>query len=573
MTSLLFALSLFASDVMKLPPTMPVSELRAGQKIVGRTVYTGNEIVEFHGEILGVLPGGWGPGEDVILARLTGPHAERYGVVAGMSGSPVFVDGKLIGALSLSYGTFLREPIAGITPIASMMRVQGSRGWPGGTPASPKPQGATQDLIPIRTPLVMSGMTPELLPLAKDLLEPFGFVVSAGGASVPMTGAVDASKAGTIVPGGAISGMLVQGDVNMAATGTVTWREGKDVIAFGHSFLLYGDVEVPMGAAEIVTTVPSDYLSFKIGKTNAIVGAITRDNKTAIAGTIGAQAKMIPVTLTLPEGEVRFSVFRNKVLTAPMLTLAVLNGLTGNAAYDAEGTVRLDGTIKIDGHADIALSRMYFDPGAGGVSIPVIASEISAVLQRLFDNELAPAQVERVDLKFAVEKGARRESRIDAAWTEKSEVRAGDTVGVRVRLKPYRGASEVREVRMKVPEGTPAGQITVQIGDARYFETKDRVAPNVVAPRTEDLVALIESFNRRRSEDALYVRLSRASGGAIVRGVPMQQLPPSALAVMRSADKTAAGSEPLNEAILDEVRSTIGNRVTGQAELTLQVIP
>ncbi len=563
-----------AGAEMKLPATMPVSEIRPGQKIVGRTVYSGNEIVEFHGEILGILPGGWGPGEDVILARLTGPNADRYGVVAGMSGSPVFIDGKLIGALSLAYGAFMREPIAGITPIASMIRVQGSRGWPGGaSPASPKPQSGAQDLVPIRTPLVMSGITPELLPYAKDLLEPYGFMISAGGASVTGAPAVDPSKASTIVPGGAISGLLVAGDVNIAATGTVTWREGKDVIAFGHSFLLYGDVELPMGAAEIVATVPSDWLSFKLGKTNAIVGAITRDNKTAIAGTIGAQARMIPVTVTLPEGEVRFSVFRNKVLTAPMLTLAVMNALTGNASYDAEATVRLDGSIKVDGYSDIALSRVYFDPGAQGASIPVIASEISTVLQRLFDNELAPASVERVDLKFAVEKGARRESRIDAAWTERSEVKAGETIAVRVRLRPYRGDAEVREVQLKVPAGTPPGSISVQVGDARYFETKDRVAPNIAPSRSEDLASLIGSFNRRRGEDSLYVRLSRATGGAIVRGVPMQQLPPSALTVMRSADKTAGGAEPLNEAVLDEVVSTIGSRVVGSAELTLQVVP
>lgn len=566
-----------------LPATMPVADVRAGMKCVGRTVYSGTEIVDFQCEILGVLPGAWGPGEDVIIARLVGANADRYGIAAGMSGSPVFVDGKLIGALSLAYGSFQREPIAGITPIDSMLRVRGSQGWPGASrgaaPAGALPRSGAMELLPIRTPLVMSGLAPELIDVSRSLLEPLGFVVSAGGGTsravaAALDSAPDRAAAAGLVPGAAVSGMLVQGDVNIAATGTVTWRENDSVVAFGHSFLLYGDVELPMGAAEIVATVPSDNLSFKLGKTNAVVGAVTRDNRTAIAGTIGATARMIPVTVKLPEGtiprEIRFGVFRNKVLTAPMMTLGVMNGLVGNAAYDAEGTVRLEGKIVVDGYPDIALSRTYFDPGAQGGGVPAIAGELASILQKLFDNDLAAAQVNSVALDLSVEKG-RRESRIDSAWAERTTVKPGETIGVRVRMRPFRGPAEVREIRMKIPIGTPAGPLQVQIGDARYFETKDRVTPALHRP--DDFAALIHGFNARRAEDTLYVRLLRTTQGAIVRGTALPSLPPSALAVVRGADKSAGGADALPDATLDEVRMPLGARVTGNAELTITVVP
>lgn len=557
---------------------MPVADIQRGMKCTGRTVYEGTKIEDFPCEILGVLPGAWGPGDDVIVARLLGPNAERYGVIAGMSGSPIFVDGKLIGALSLSLGTFQKEAIAGITPIASMQRVRASNGWPGPnggsvSPMEARPQSSgAYDFRPIVTPLVVSGIAPEAMGIAKSLLEPHGFVITAG-AGGALTAAPVPGAADTIQPGGAIAGLLVTGDVNVAGTGTVTWRDESTVLAFGHSFLLYGDVEMPMAAADIITTVASQNLSFKLGAPKAIVGAVVRDNRTAIAGRFGAEARMIPVKVTLPEGtqprEIRFQVFRNRVLSAPMMTVGVMNGLVSNAAYDAEGTLRIDGRVKVAGHPDVVLSRTYFDPGAGGGSIPFMATEISGMLQRLFDNELGEAAVEKIELVLGVDK-ARRETRIDAAWAERTSVKPGETVAVRVRMRPWRGAPQLREVQVKVPEGTPPGWLTVSVSDAKGMDAKDRVSPGSVS-RADDLDALIASFNQRRDEDSLYVRLSRTTPGAIVRGVNLPALPPTALGVVRGADKSAGGAEPLSDMVVDEVRMPLGARVAGSAEFTLRV--
>jgi hypothetical protein len=566
-----------AAASAQLPPIMHVSDVQAGMKCTGRTVYTGTEIVDFQAEILGVLPGGWGPGEDVIIARLVGPNADRYGVVAGMSGSPVFCDGKMIGALSLSMGSFMREPIAGITPIDSMLRVQGSRGWP--LPKNTKTKSAGAEWQPIASPLVLAGFAPESIPIAQKLLEPYGFVVSGGGgmssgalASTAMKTTPDVNAAKGLQPGAAVAGVLVDGDVNMAATGTLTWRDGDSISAFGHSFLLYGDVEMPMATANIITTVPSDAYSYKMATPTAIVGAVTRDNRTAIAGTVGATASLIPVTVKLPEGtthsEIHFRVFRNKILTAPMMTIGLMNGLLGNAAYDAEGTVRLEGRLAIEGYPDIALTRTYFDPGANGASIPGMAAEISATLQKLFDNDLAPASVKGVTLSFGVEK-QHRETKIDSAWSVRNEVRAGETVGVRVRMRPWRGPSEVREVLVKIPDGTPAGPLTVDVADAKTFDTKDRIAPGLV--KADDLGALIEQYNERRPEDTLYVRLTRTAAGAIVRGVPLAALPPDALSVVRGAGQSAGGADPLSDVPIDEVKMPLGARVVGSAEFTITV--
>src|SRR5579859_2680188 len=326
-------------------PILPVRDIVKGMKCQGHTVYSGSTLDTFDCEVLGVYKGLWGPGEDVIIVRLVGPNADRYGVVAGMSGSPVTIDGKLIGALSLAMGAFMKEPIAGVTPIEDMVRIGGSHGWPAaGEPAGAKKQSAETDWRPIATPLALSGFSPEIVPLAKELLEPYGFVVSGGGGG-------GTTGAGTrLVPGGAVSGILVSGDWNISGTGTVTAVEGDRVLAFGHSFLLYGEVEMPMAGADIITTVPSTMLSYKMANLTSVVGAVTRDNREAIAGRLGATARMIPVKVTLPAGtrprEAHFEVFRNKFLTAPMMTVAVMNGLVANADYDAEGTLRLEGHIK-----------------------------------------------------------------------------------------------------------------------------------------------------------------------------------------------------------------------------------
>lgn len=558
---------------------MPVSEIQRGQKCSGRTVFEGSKIDDFDCEILGVLPGAWGPGDDVIIARLVGPTAQRYGVIAGMSGSPIFVDGKLIGALSLSMGTFQKEAIAGITPIAAMQRVRQSTGWPvrpskAASPNEPAPRFAGYELQPILTPLVVSGISPEAMPLAKSLLEPHGFMVTAG-AGGAMTAAPVPGAADTIQPGSALAGLLVTGDVNIAGTGTVTWRDRDTVLAFGHSFLMYGGVEMPMATSEIITTVASSAISYKLGAPKQVVGSVFRDNRTAIAGRFGAEAKMIPVKVTLPEGtqprEIRFQVFRNRVLSAPMMTVGVMNGLVSNAAYDAEGTLKLDGRVKVAGHPEIALSRTYFDPGASGGSIPYMAAEINGMLQRLFENELSDVVIEQVELSLGVDK-ARRETRIDAAWAERASVKAGETVAVRVRMRPWRGAMQLREALVKIPEGTPPGSVTITVADAKVMDAKDRVAPGS-STRADDVDAIIASFNQRRDEDSLYVRLSRNTPGAIVRGVSLPALPPTSLAVVRGADKSAGGAEPLQETVVDEVRMPLGARVSGSAELTLRVEP
>lgn len=597
----LLAVSLFAASAPhasahaskalhdEMPPILHVSDVQPGMKCTGRTVYAGKEIVEFGADILGVMPGMWGPGEDVVIARLTGPNAERYGVVAGMSGSPITCDGKLLGALSLSMGQFMREPIAGITPIESMLRV-GSRGWPTVSSGGPsKMDAGGADMHPIGTPLALSGFAPESIGIARQLLAPYGFVVAAGGSGIgggggslssgspaltSTTAVPDPSAAKTLEPGSAVAGVLIDGDINVAATGTLTWRDKESIVAFGHSFLLYGDVDMPMATADVVATVPSDSFSYKMAKPTAIVGAVTRDNRTAIAGRVGATASLIPVTVTLPEGttprEIHFRVFRNRMLTAPMMTVGVVNGLVGNASYDAEGTVRLEGRLAVDGYPDITLSRTYFDPGPSGQQIPAIAADLAATMQKLFDNDLAPAQVKSVSLSFEVEK-QHRETKIESAWAEKTDVRPGETVGVRVRLHPFRGPTEVREVRVKVPDGTPPGALTIDVADAKTFDTKDRLAPGLV--KADDLSSLISQYNERRPEDALYVRLTRSTPGAIVRGVSLPALPPDALAVVRGAGSSAGGADALSDAVIDEVKMPLGARVVGSAQFQIEVKP
>lgn len=560
-------------------PIMPVSEIEPGMKAKGRTVYEAGVIEDFEATVLGVLPSALGPGQDVILVRLTGDKAERFGVAAGMSGSPVYIDGKLIGALSLAYGQFQREPIAGVTPIESMIQVSNSstsadaRGARRTVPVHLPDQDVHGQLVPVRTPITLSGFDPAAVSVVNRLFEPYGFAVSGGGGGeLPVSASnVGAGKPDPedLTPGSAVSGILMQGDLTIQGTGTLTYADDENALAFGHAFLLYGDVEMPLASAHVLTTVPLDSLSFKVAYPKRVLGAFVRDNRTAMAGRFDARARMIPVQVKVKRGsELRtynFEIFRNQMLTTAVLTAGVTNALVATADYSAEGTMIVEGRIVVDGYPDIELRSLHFDPGPQGFLIPSMLDDVTTVMGDLFTNSLAPAKVQRVELSF-VEVPGRREVRIEGAWADRTSVRPGEEIGLTVRLRPHQGKSRLERVKFRVPEKAPSGELQVVVSNAEQLNAKRAVLPT--SYNSTDLGAIIKSFNERRVDDSVYVRMTRAASGIVVRGVELDALPPSVLNVIQ---ESAPSEASLDDSGVSELRIPVDARVEGEVTFNVTV--
>lgn len=317
-------------------PTIPVSQIHTGMRGVAYTVFQGVKPEPMDVEVLGVLHNVNGPKGDVILVRLHGPKVEYTGVVAGMSGSPVYIDGKLAGALAFRIGEFSKEPIGGVTPIADMLEINALDKSPAEEASAIKPSvtnvagktaapgdasalsGSVQNfadvLKPIDAPLVFNGFS-------EDAVRQFAPQFAAAGI-VPVMGAGSVSEEKQPEPleaGSAVSAILVRGDMDIAATCTVTYIDPQRLLACGHPLLQFGSVDLPMNKAQVLATLASPMNSFKIVNTTERAGVFVQDRHTGIMGVFDKQPDMIPVTLTI-HGNGTDKAFHYEVLNNPRLS-------------------------------------------------------------------------------------------------------------------------------------------------------------------------------------------------------------------------------------------------------------
>src|SRR5262249_21275939 len=353
-------------------------------------------------EVLGVLKNLLGPKGDLILVRLTGEKAEYTGVVAGMSGSPVYIDGKMVGAISYRIGSFSKEAIAGVTPIAQMLGIsEFDSSVPAREPVShAKPAGAektsspgvsfnalesyAQFLQPIEAPFVFNGFS-------EATVQQFAPKFAAAGI-VPVMGvgaASDAKQPEPLVPGSAVSAVLVRGDMDVAATCTVTYMDKEHLLACGHPLTQFGMVDMPMTKANVVATLASPLNAFKIVNTTEAVGAFVQDRHTGILGRFNRDPQMIPVTLTLhgPSGpkEYHYEVLNNPKLTPLMMMTTVFNALMGMNQYGEETTYRMNGRIHVSGYPDVRLNNL-FSPVEASPTAYAVAMALGDHFGRIYDN-------------------------------------------------------------------------------------------------------------------------------------------------------------------------------------------
>jgi hypothetical protein len=587
----------------------PLEDVKPGQKGVARTVFSGSEPQEFGVEVLGVLPGFPAPRQSVIIARLSGPQVDRTSVFAGMSGSPVYIDGKLVGAVAYAF-PFEKEPIAGITPYKQMVdnferggRTSAGRDQLGflrepravsylqlmGTDWKPQlPSGQTnampfvapvatgsplaallgQQFAPIATPLVFNGFSPQAVAQFTPQLQSGGLlpVSGIGGASAltPLAKVTDQ----TLAPGSSISVELVRGDFSVAASGTVTNRDGDRVYAFGHPFLGLGSSDMPMSESSVVTVIPNTMNSFKLTVPGQMVGTIAQDRSTGIFGRLGQAPKMVPVTINLHTSRdqvetYKYEIASDEFLTPLLLNMTVYSTLTSSERSLGDSTVSVRGTINVKGQEPITLERRFSTQSAGINAAGAVAAPVQALLSSGFEGvELGPINLDIASVD------TRRAATLDRISLDRSEVRSGDTVEVQAYVRTESGKQFVQRIPVEIPSDVPPGQLILFVGDGGTLQQAS--ASQSFVPK--DLGQLVGAINKLKKNDRLYVKLFRVTNGAVIGTDEMPNLPPSFVATLNS-DRASGGFTPTVLSPIDEKELPPAEYViTGQQLIGINVI-
>src|SRR5437870_11642552 len=589
-----FALFAFFAELCLIPSTLnaqqpeilPLSQVKPGMQGYAYTIFTGDKIEKFDLEVLGVLANFLGPKQSIILVQLKGPKVEHTGVVAGMSGSPVYLEGKLAGALSLKLGIFSKEPIAGVTPIQDVLNPPSQ---PPAAQAAPQQLGPPSDtstrtalpsgsaLEPIETPLVFSGFQPAALQQFASQLQGYGFVAAQGGTASPR--ADDAR----LVAGDMAGMVLVQGDASINSACTVTAVRADRVYLCGHPFMSLGDIQLPMARSRVVTPLSSNLASPKIVNVGGAIGTITGDHLTAVTGKLGAAPAMIPLDLTLlvpgddsSKGAVRekklhFELINHPKFTPLLVAITTFSGLTQNSLYGEGTTLHLTVEIRLRGHAPVQIENT-FAPGdtLSPDGLP-IALTMQSVFTRLFANTFEPAKVDAVSLRIESVPG-RKSFTIESAWLEKGEASPGETLRVRVLLRPYRGAARVEETTVRVPEQIARGTtLRVLVSDADLLNRASRgFAFSGAGGGPTGLDQLISLLNRERRNDRLYVGLFVPAPTLLWDDKELPNIPLSQINVVDG--HPAPGSvQVLRESLASEASIPLGGPVSGVISLNLQI--
>ncbi|MGA8212556.1 MAG: SpoIVB peptidase S55 domain-containing protein [Candidatus Sulfotelmatobacter sp.] len=537
------------------PQIITVSQIHAGMRGVSYTVFEGVKPEAMEVEVLGVLHNVNGPKGDIILVRLHGQKVEYTGVVAGMSGSPVYLDDKLAGALAFRIGEFSKEPIAGVTPIADMLEISaldrspaeetslvkpsvnavaGKTAAPG--ESSPPPASVLDSeakdfanyLKPIETPLVFNGFSEQAIHLFAGQFASAGIVPVMGAGSVS-----DDKQPEPLEAGSAVSAVLVRGDMDIEATCSVTYVDAQRLLACGHPLLQFGSVDLPMNKAEVLATLASPLNAFKIVNTTEPVGTFVQDRHTGIMGVFDRQPEMIPVTLSIHSGtgvkQFHYEVLNNARLTPVALMVTVFNALHGVNEFGEEITYRLAGSIGVKGFPEVTMRNMFAPAENGQPAAMQAALSLGERFGRIYDNPYNAPDIAGVKLDFDLVR-ERRWARLESARTDVTEARPGDNITLETVLAPYRGERIVRQIPVKIPTSASKGTLRILVSDG---ETLDRIGhANPAFGRKLDLASTIALLNKEHSNNRLYVSLLEADPEARVGDKVMPTLPISIMNVM-----------------------------------------
>lgn len=591
--------SLFASVSI-----MPLKDIQPGMRATCKTVFQGTTVEEFELEIIDVIRN-FSPQNDVLLVRLLSPKAQKTGVVSGMSGSPVYIDGKLIGALAYRFGTFTKEAIGGITPIEQMLAIlekeklrEQERQMLGARQDFPLslslgslvdrskreeaffaffsrnsiPRTASHGLSPMQIPISVAGV-----PIPHDSrffhrFEQLGFQLIQGGAT-----AAKRDSDIPIVPGGAVSGVIFDGDVNVSAVGTVTHVDGNQVLAFGHPLIGSGAVSIPMAPAKILTTIASTYSSYKMAEVASVVGTIHQDRTSGVMGIIGSQPKMFPVNIRYKspfqgQSQYQFRIASDKSLNAMIpffMWFAMSSTIEAARMGSGEFSTRLTGKITLANSEDVVIDN-YFSGTQPGEDAGLSTLEVAILTSTLLMNPFEPVEIEKIDLTFDSEFGSQA-AEIERIWYDKSRVKPGDDLNLNIFLRPYQDNLVKISHQLKIPENLEPGTYIVLIGGASYitkFETS--ISPGKYIPH--DFEHLVNLLNQKRKNNVLTIQLRKPDYGTIIEDKEFTKLPPSILRTMNSR-KTSNRKQQLRDVlILERIQDVEWDLSDGQL-IRIRVLP
>ncbi len=562
------------------PATFPLSDVKPGLKGVAYTIFEGDQVEKVDLEVIGVLHNAVGPKLDIILVRLLGDKVQQTGVVAGMSGSPVYFDGKLAGALSLKLGNFTKEAIGGVTPIDDMLEIEQAPAPATTVSAGLSPRvalpdefaertavGSGQFLVPIETPLVTSGLYPETLARFGKDFSSWGMTTMAGGSAAPSP---DDAK---LKPGDMVGIDLIEGDLSISSGCTVTTVVVNQILACGHPLFGFGSVQMPLSRAHVIMTLASAASSTKIISTGAVIGTLTQDRQTAVMGTLGAGPPMIPLDVTLDtpaeQKKYHFEVIENAQLTPTLVATAAYNGIVGSPAYGEGTTLQMDGTIDLKGHTSVRLEDLFAPTDQTTPAAFYVATEVMADFARIYSNPYELPKVERIDLHVK-SLAERRWATIDNAWIERSEVRPGDSVAVKVLLRPYRGAPFIQEIPVTIPAQTTRGSLQLVVSGADFLNRNVQSLAATSQGQLPGLEELIQLTNRERHNDRLYATLLQSTPTMLVEDKEMPNVPVSAINVIDQR-QNPGNARLLLQSTAGEWSVEMHQVIAGQRMLTITV--
>ena len=580
----------------------PVDQIQPGLKGVGKTIFEGDKIEDFQVEFLGVLKNVMAPGHDIILGRLSGGPLEKTGVIAGMSGSPVYIDGKLVGAVALSF-PFSKEAVAGITPIQEMIDVV-PRPAPAASPAAPAAHlrfaripgssdavrlipdeedlsaawtrllgkgNSGDDFTALRLPIRFGGFSREAIETYAPLFRQMGFEPMRGGA---ISGSPDPSSATVgIAPGSMISLLLVRGDLNLNVDCTVTYRKGDDVYACGHRFLLTGPARIPFAPSRVLATVPNLASSFKVDVAGPLAGSITQDRFGAIYGVVGEKAPEIPVHIRLDSSlnrveDYNFDLVQESFLSPLLMNLAVISSVGATERATGPSTLEIKGAIRLAHSDPVEIDDVVADdtnaPMAAGLSA---ASPLGLLLK----NNFPDLRIEGIDLSI-VARTEMRTANLEQAWSSKSEVSPGDKIEVTAVLRTPNGETLTQKLPVEIPESVSDRMLSLVVGSGSSMNAlQTRFSLLTAAPR--DLRQLVQALNKIRRSNRVYALLMAPQRSFVFQGDEFPSPPPSLVQTFL-ADPAVASSVTLSGTSIvgDFETKAIPYSIRGQKTLLLKVV-
>jgi hypothetical protein len=604
--AILTAVSLASDSPTSTSKLMPLDQIRPGMKGYGMSVFQGSKPERFEVEVLGLLEGVPNPKQSLVIARLGGPLVDRTGVFAGMSGSPVYIEGKLVGAVAYAF-PFAKEPIAGITPIKFMIEnfeevqkeepphssqrasfktlIGQSTANPFDTLTLPGAQvgiraatsGALspyvgQTIVPIATPVTFSGIPQNVLDLFAGDLKRIGIQPIAGVGGGSSLGPMSPADENTLAPGSSVSVQLVRGDFTIDAAGTVTYRDGDRIYAFGHPFLSSGATSWPMAESSVVTVVPNLNNSFKLSAGGNLVGSINQDRSTGVFGRLGNRPRMVPLRLTVHTSRNKtetynFEVVSDSFLTPLLMKLTLFSAISTTERQIGSQTLKLTGRVSINGQPDVVLDNSFSSPnGAALFAVNTAAQPIAALLNSGFNAlDLRGIEVEVTSID------SRSTGSLSRLWIDKTEARAGESIEIQAFARDDNGSEFVERIPLTIPEDAPAGPLVILVGDGASLNQVERAQPSAdFVPK--DLGQLVRAINKMKRNNRLYVKIMRAGTGAIVNNEEMPVLPPSVLATLGSS-RTSGGYTPLSVVTLGEHELPPSQFIiSGQQSITISVV-